>query len=129
MVSEKTTESHVNTALMKIVKDFKMHLIDYTTYADNSVTPGRYVFYLEIENYSCNDGIQFMESKLDEELMKCNPAYARFRKRNRLQRLKIRFVKRGTFKRYKDNVTGMGISSNQIKIPRVIKDTKLIENI
>lgn len=129
MVSEKTTESHVNTALMKIVKDFKMHLIDYTTYADNSVTPGRYVFYLEIENYNCNDGIQFMESKLDEELMKCNPAYARFRKRNRLQRLKIRFVKRGTFKKYKDNVTGIGISSNQIKIPRVIKDIKLIENI
>lgn len=127
MVSEKTTESHVNTALMKVIKEFNMKLTDYTTYADNSVTPGRYVFYLEIENYSCSEGINFFESRLDSELMKCNPAYARFRNRNRLQKLKVRFVKKGTFKKYRNKILSSGISANQIKIPRVIRDKKVIE--
>ena len=129
MVSEKTTENHVNSALLKVIKDFNMKLIDYTTYADNSVTPGRYIIYIEIENYNCSDGIDLFEAKLDAELMKCNPAYERFRKRNRLQRLKVRFLKRGTFKKYKNKILSTGISANQIKIPRVIKDLDLIENI
>ena len=61
--------------------------------------------------------------------MKCNPAYARFRKRNRLQRLKVRFLRKGTFKKYKNKILSTGISANQIKIPRVINDLKVIENI
>lgn len=129
MVSEKTTENHVNTALLKVINDFHMKLIDYTTYADNSVTPGRYIIYIEIENFNSTDGIDFFESKLDSELMKCNPAYARFRKRNRLQRLKVRFLRKGTFKKYKNKILSTGISANQIKIPRVINDLKVIENI
>ncbi|WP_294376678.1 GH3 auxin-responsive promoter family protein [uncultured Clostridium sp.] len=129
MVSEKTTENHVNAALMQVIKNYNLNIIDYTTYADNGVTPGRYIFYLEMENFNCKYGIDMFESELDKQLMKCNPAYERFRKSKRLQRLKVKFVKRGTFKKYKDNILKTGVSGNQIKIPRVIKSKDIIEKL
>ncbi|WP_347564366.1 GH3 auxin-responsive promoter family protein [Clostridium sp. SM-530-WT-3G] len=65
MVSEKTTESHVKNALQKVAHTLNFNLIDYTTYADNSITPGRYIFYLEVQNFNAKDGIYMVESKLD----------------------------------------------------------------
>ena len=129
MVAEKTTESHVKTALQSVAHDLKFNLIDYTTYADNSITPGRYLIYLEVENFNSKDGIYIVESKLDLALQKSNLAYERFRKRNRLGKLKIRFVKRGTFSKLKKKLTDNVGSGNQIKIPRIIYDRKIIESL
>ncbi|MDO5516455.1 MAG: GH3 auxin-responsive promoter family protein [Clostridium sp.] len=129
MVAEKTTESHVKNALQSVAHDLKFNLIDYTTYADNSITPGRYLIYLEVENFNSKDGIYIVESKLDLALQKSNLAYGRFRNKNRLGKLKVRFVKRGTFARLKKNLTKNTGSANQIKIPRVIYDKKVIESL
>lgn len=46
MVSEKTTEEHLISSIDKTMKELKLSLIDYTTLADNTITPGRYVFIL-----------------------------------------------------------------------------------
>ncbi|HCW53117.1 MAG TPA: plant auxin-responsive GH3 [Clostridium sp.] len=129
MVSEKTTESHVKNALQKVAHTLNFNLIDYTTYADNSVTPGRYVFYLEVQNFNAKDGIYMVESKLDLELQKSNLAYERFRKKNRLAKLKVCFVKRGTFAKLKNSIVNNTGSANQIKVPRVIYDKKIIESL
>lgn len=129
MVSEKTTENHVTSALQKIVKEFNFNLVDYTTYADNSITPGRYIIYIEIENYYSKEGLFMLESKLDLELQNANLAYKRFRQRNRLRKLKVKLLKRGTFSKYKKYLLDKSDSANQIKIPRVLYDKRIIENL
>lgn len=126
MVAEKTTESHVKNALQSVAHDLNFNLIDYTTYADNSITPGRYLIYLEVEHFNAKDGIYIVESKLDLALQKSNLAYERFRNKNRLGKLKVRFVKRGTFAKLKKTLTENAGSANQIKIPRVINDKNVI---
>ena len=47
MVSEKTNEEQLTTAIKNSMKKF--NLMDYTTIPDNSITPGRYVFYCEFK--------------------------------------------------------------------------------
>ena len=129
MVAEKTTESHVKNALQSVAHSLNFNLIDYTTFADNSVTPGRYLFYLEVQNFNSKDGIYIVESKLDLALQKSNLAYGRFRSKNRLGKVKVCFVKRGTFSKLKGKLTQSTGSANQIKIPRVIYDRKIIDSL
>ncbi|WP_133013627.1 GH3 auxin-responsive promoter family protein [Clostridium cuniculi] len=129
MVSEKTTEDHLRESLSKTVKEFNLSLVDYTTLEDNSITPGRYVFYLEFNEEIPKSKIKFIENTLDKELQKANLAYGRFRKNNRLACLSINIVRRNTFDIIKGYLISKGVSKSQIKIPRVITNKKDILNI
>lgn len=128
MVSEKTTEEHLKYSIENTMKQLSLDLIDYTTISDNSVSPGRYTFYIEVKNNaSCSP--KLIEHHLDIELQKANLAYSRFRSGNRLSSPKVILVKKGTFKNIKMFLLSKGISNNQIKIPRVITSNKDILNI
>ena len=129
MVSEKTTEEHLRASLSKTVKEFNLSLVDYTTFEDNRITPGRYVFYLEFNEEIPKNKIKFIENTLDKELQKANLAYGRFRKNNRLACLSINVVRRNTFDIIKRYLISKGVSKSQIKIPRVITNKKDILNI
>ena len=129
MVSEKTTEDHLRESLSKTIKEFNLSLVDYTTLEDNSITPGRYVFYLEFNEEIPKSKIKFIENTLDKELQKANLAYGRFRKNNRLACLSINIVRRNTFDIIKRYLISKGVSKSQIKIPRVITNKKDILNI
>ena len=129
MVSEKTTEEHLRASLSETVKEFNLSLVDYTTFEDNRITPGRYVFYLEFNEEIPKSKIKFIENTLDKELQKANLAYGRFRKNNRLACLSINVVKRNTFDIIKRYLISKGVSKSQIKIPRVITNKKDILNI
>lgn len=50
MVSEKTNEEHLTDAIRGTMKKLNINLIDYTTEPDNSITPGRYIFYFEFKD-------------------------------------------------------------------------------
>ena len=129
MVSEKTTEEHLRASLSETVKEFNLSLVDYTTFEDNKITPGRYVFYLEFNEEIPKSKIKFIENTLDKELQKANLAYGRFRKNNRLACLSINVVRRNTFDIIKRYLISKGVSKSQIKIPRVITNKKDILNI
>lgn len=118
MVSEKTTEEHLTNAILKTVEILNLNLIDYTTYPNNSISLGGYVFYLEIEGDCKEFGI--IETELDRQLCLVNLAYGRARKCNKLSRLKIVLVERNTFNKIKDVLIKGEVSKNQIKIPRVM---------
>ena len=129
MASEKTTEDHITYAINATMKKFNIDLIDYTTIADNSTSPGRYVFYMEF-NKSISPSVQkALEHTLDLELQKSNLAYGRFRKNNRLAALEITLLSRNTFSKIKESLYKKGVSKNQIKIPRVVTDKKKILSI
>ena len=129
MVSEKTTEDHLREAISKTIKKLNLSLVDYTTLEDNSITPGRYIFYLEFNEEVSSNKIKFIEDTLDKELQKANLAYGRFRNNNRLACLSINIVRRNTFDVIKRYLISKGVSKSQIKIPRVITNKKDILNI
>ena len=84
MISEKTNEDHITTAIKETMKKFKLNLIDYTTLPDNNLTPGRYNFYCEFkENIDIYTKRQ-LGIYLDERLRKANLAYDRAKKNKKL---------------------------------------------
>lgn len=125
MVSEKTTESHLTNAIRNSIYKLNIDVVDYTTIPDNSITPGRYVFYMELHR-NMGVKIQEFEETLDKELRIANLAYDRARCNRKLAQLKIRLLKYDTFNNIKDLLFKKGVSKNQIKIPRVAINNKII---
>ena len=88
--------------------------------ADNSISPGRYVFYMELRNVPSKRLISSIENTLDDELKKSNLAYGRFRNSNGLAPIKVVPLNCGSFVKFKEFLYSKGVSKSQIKIPRVI---------
>lgn len=126
MVSEKTTEEHLTNSIRNAMKKLNVSLVDYTTFEDNSISPGRYVFYFEIKDNLSKEKFDRLQNTLDLELQNANVAYGRFRKNNRLERLEIKLVKKDTFNFIKESLITKGVSKSQIKIPRVISNKREI---
>ncbi len=120
MVSEKTTEEHVTYSILETMKRINIKLIDYTTSPDISVSPGRYIFYLEIAKTPRRESVKEIEKALDKELRIANPAYDRARKGNRLGCVKAQLLVPGTFNAIKESLYKKGVSKNQLKVPRVL---------
>ena len=127
MVSEKTNEEQLTTAIKNSMKKF--NLMDYTTIPDNSITPGRYVFYCEFKEKLSKEEVNLLEKKLDKELRKSNLAYDRARNNKKLGEIKIIVLNNDTFKLVSEALFKKGVSKNQIKIPRVVINNKDILNI
>ena len=122
-------KNQILKSIMNFIKKCKVNIIDYTTMPDNSITPGRYIVYIEFkENISSKDIANF-ERVLDNELQNANLAYGRFRKSRRLDRLKVISLEKVTFELVKEKLFSKGISKNQVKIPRVLINKKNILDI
>lgn len=129
MVSEKTNEEHITSSIKRTMKDLSLSLVDYTTLPDNSITPGRYIFYCEFKNDIPSSKVNLLEEKLDKEIRNSNLAYDRARNNKRLGKVKVILLAPKTFNLIKQSLFNKGISKNQIKIPRVITNNKSILNI
>jgi hypothetical protein len=127
MVSEKTTEEHALNAVSNTFKAIGSSFADYTVIADNSISPGRYIFYIEAKDSLSNSEVKNINSLMDKELCKANISYGRHRSKGKLSETKVRLVKEGTFALIKKFKTDKGVSKNQFKMPRVIRDQELIE--
>jgi GH3 auxin-responsive promoter len=129
MVSEKTNEEHLTDSIRRTMRKLNVNLVDYTTVPDNSITPGRYVFYFEFQNKITKNKINMIEKTLDEELRKSNLAYDRARNNNKLDTVKVITLLPNTFNLVKESLLKKGISKNQIKVPRVICNNENILNV
>ena len=129
MVSEKTNEEQLTTAIKNSMNKLNLSLVDYTTMPDNSVTPGKYIFYCEFKEKISKIKVKQLEEILDKELRKSNLAYDRARNNKKLGDIKMVVLKNGTFKIIKESLLKKGVSKNQIKIPRVIVNNKGVLNI
>lgn len=122
MVAEKTNEEQLTSAIKSTMKRLKLSLVDYTVAPDNSVTPGRYMFYFEFRNNMSSYEVQQLERTLDIELRKSNLAYNRARNNRRLDVVKVVLLAPNTFNLIKEKLFSKGVSKNQIKIPRVVNN-------
>lgn len=129
MVAEKTNEDHLTNSIKITMNKLKLNLVDYTTMPDNSVTPGRYLFYFEFNNITADYNIELLEKTLDKEIRNSNLAYDRARSSRRLGMVRVILLKSNTFNLIKEALFTEGISKNQIKIPRVINSNRNILSI
>lgn len=129
MVSEKTNEDHITNSIKRTMKYLNLNLVDYTTLPDNSITPGRYIFYCEFKNDIPISTVRLLEEKLDKEIRSSNLAYDRARNTKRLGNVKVILLEPKTFNLIKQYLFNKGISKNQIKIPRVINNNRSLINI
>lgn len=123
IAAEKTTEQHVSEAMERAFKALGYTLMDYTSMADTSVSPGRYVFFAEIKEKDGRISPDEVSRAVERELCMANPAYGRIRSKGRLGMSRTLVVPEGTFRRYKDSViVKKGISRSQLKVPRVLME-------
>lgn len=120
MTSEKTNELQLVSAIRNVRRIFNLNIVDYITEPDNTVTPGRYIIYIELSNKIDKMKLKRIEKHLDIELSRSNPAYDRARYNFKLSKLKVVILKQGTFSKIQEALYYKGVSKNQIKIPRVI---------
>jgi hypothetical protein len=127
MVSEKTTEEHALNAVSNTFKTLGVSFADYTVIPDNSISPGRYVFYIEARDSLKNSNIKSISSLMDKELCKTNISYGRHRSKGKLAEAQVKLVKEGTFMLIKKMKIDKGVSKNQFKMPRVVRDRAIID--
>lgn len=124
--AEKTSEHAVQQAITETFKHLDVELVDYTVMADINISPGRYVFFVEVNNSEDIDKAE-AEEILESKLCVANPRYEKFRKVMKIGNLSLEFVKPHTFDSLKVLLLSKGASRNQVKIPRVVKKDELIE--
>lgn len=125
IAAEKTTEQHVSGAMERTFKALGYTLVDYTSLADTSISPGRYVFFVELKGAGERFSIDEVGRTVEKELCTANPAYGRIRSKGKLGMSKTVVVSDGTFRRYKDGIImKRGISRSQLKVPRVLKESE-----
>lgn len=125
LAGEKTSEQAVCRALSQAVKQWGHELVDFTTMADYDISPGRYIFFVEVNNPAGLSGATRCPGILEETIGRANPRYLAARRAGRIAPLKLIFVKAGTFDRLAKILMEKGASANQLKIPRLIRDGEL----
>ncbi|KAE8654809.1 putative indole-3-acetic acid-amido synthetase GH3.1 [Hibiscus syriacus] len=130
--SDKTDEVELQNAVTNAANQlmqFEASLVEYTSYADTSASPGHYVLYWEI---SVKDATLIPPSVFEdccftvEESL--NSVYRQGRVSDKsIGPLEIRVVENGTFDLLMDFALTQGASVNQYKTPRCVKYAPIIE--
>ncbi len=134
LVGEKTTEQHTQQVVLELAGEAlesPSSVTNYTVRGDYSVTPYRYLVYLELADESMAEqkDCHALEELFDRRLQAVNLSYKTLARSNhRLSPARLKMVKAGAFRALEDYLYAQspGISRNQIKVSRVIRDEQLI---
>ncbi|MEN6350343.1 MAG: GH3 auxin-responsive promoter family protein [Syntrophomonas sp.] len=130
VAAEKTSEQAVQQALTLAIKAVGAILEDYTVTIDLDGTAGSYLFYIEVNEPVITQAIvDEMRNILEQNLEEANPRYSAGVKAKHINPLDIHFVRAGTFLILKQELLRRGVSLNQVKIPRFIKEPSLIRTL
>ncbi|MFQ6635460.1 hypothetical protein Gotur_010938 [Gossypium turneri] len=131
---DKTTEEDLSKAIMKaklVLEPLGIMLTTYSSYADTSLMPGRYVLFWELKMKGRND-----LPKLDAEIMEqccCiveesfDFTYKSLRKGGVISALELRVVKHGTFDQLMDFYVSKGASITQYKPLSCLKSKEAVK--
>ncbi|KAE8668166.1 putative indole-3-acetic acid-amido synthetase GH3.1 [Hibiscus syriacus] len=129
--SDKTDEAELQNAVKNATNQlgqFEASLVEYTSYADTSATPGHYVLYWEL---SIKD-VNLIPSSVFENCCftveeSLDSVYRQGRVSDKsIGPLEIRVVENGTFDMLMDFALTQGASINQYKTPRCVKYAPII---
>ncbi|GMJ03336.1 Gretchen Hagen 3.17 [Hibiscus trionum] len=125
---EKTTEDELGEAVKQanlFIRQFGLHVTDYTGAVDICSIPGHYVLFWELKMEGSSDLPELSPGTIEqccyivEESLSL--VYRVSRKGNGIEPLEIRVVKNGTFDELMDFFVSKGSSVSQYKTPRCIR--------
>ncbi|KAE8730363.1 putative indole-3-acetic acid-amido synthetase GH3.4 [Hibiscus syriacus] len=130
--SDKTDEVELQNAVKNAANQlvqFEASLVEYTSYADTSGTPGHYVLYWEL---SVNDANSIPPSVFENCCFTVEESLHSVYRQGRVSDksigpLEIRVVENGTFDMLMDFALTQGASINQYKTPRCVTYAPIIE--
>ena len=108
-------------------------LVDFTTKIDFYCSPQRYLFFVELADYSplTTTEVTRLEQILSEELEKnlniANSYYKTKRSLDDINPARVVLVKQGTFRTAVEMLVDRGVPKVQIKIPRYARKPELIK--
>ncbi|KAK8579230.1 hypothetical protein V6N13_142449 [Hibiscus sabdariffa] len=131
---DKTSEADLLKAIRNaklLIEPFGFVLATFSSYAETSSIPGRYVLFWELKSKASNNC-----PKLDAKIMEqcccmveesLDFTYKSLREANKIAALELRVVKHGTFDALMDFYVSKGASVNQYKTPCCIKSEEALK--
>ncbi|MDR1819734.1 MAG: GH3 auxin-responsive promoter family protein [Methanobrevibacter sp.] len=120
LAGEKTTEVALREAVQRTMKEFNIDLMEFSMYPDHDSSPASYVFFLEINENPDKVSKEDIRDSIEEKLSKLNLSYGDKIKKNILGKTQVHLLQKETYLLYRDLMITKGVSSNQLKPPRVI---------
>ena len=120
IAGEKTNEEDLRWSMEQFYLETRIHVSDYSIYADRSTSPGHYVMLVEPAGMVPKERISYCRDVLDSKLMQANPTYGEMVRTGVLGRMELVFLQQQTYQLYREMQIMKGMSSNQLKPVRVI---------
>ena len=133
IAAERTTEEISLWSINQAVQSQSYHLIDFTTMIDLNCSPQRYLFFVELADFSQLSATQvsqlehILSEELERNLKKANSYYEIKRTLNAIDKAQVFLVQKGTFRTAVEILAAQGIPEIQIKIPRYARQPELIK--
>eukprot|EP00249_Psilotum_nudum_P016441 c25826_g1_i1 orf=273-2051(+) len=120
---DKNTEKDLSMVVSKacnLLPHADLNLVDFTSYADLSTTPGHYVIFWELKDNCIDENIlHTCASLLDKSFV--DPGYVGSRSAGTIGALELCIVQSGTFRKLLDRYLSRGVAAiAQYKTPRCI---------
>lgn len=135
--TEKDLQKVVEKAASKLLVSIKdvngsinsggVELVDYTSFADLSTTPGHYVIFWELSSIIEESARILQECASVMDLAFVDPGYVGSRRVHTIGPLELCIVRAGTFRSLLDRYLAKGAAITQYKTPRCLASSQLIE--
>jgi hypothetical protein len=126
--SEKTTEFHVIQVMGRLQQEFNIDLDDFCVTLSEREIPAHYWVNLELSAESRLDRPEILLQRFDEVLQEENGHYQIMR-RDQVPAPGLRILERGSFESLRHRLIREGKGENQLKIPHVSEDRKLLADL
>ena len=133
VAAERTTEEMSIWSINQAVQSQSYHLVDFTTMIDFNCSPQRYLFFVELADYSQLSAAQVsqlehtLSEELEKNLKKANSYYETKRTLNAIDKAQVFLVQKDTFRTAVEILAAKGVPEIQIKIPRYARKPELIK--
>ncbi|OJH34028.1 GH3 auxin-responsive promoter family protein [Cystobacter ferrugineus] len=126
LMGEKTSEHAARLALEQALATEGLLPADYSVVEETETFPGRYTFFVELQDAARPLGEpEQLNRALEEALCRTNPTYEQNRRTERLGPTLLHRVAPGTFQALREVLVRRGASPTQVKVPRVVRDAEL----
>ncbi len=120
IAGEKTNEEDIRWSIEQFYLQTRIHVSDYSIYADLSTSPGHYALLIEPTSMIPKQRLPYLRDVLEEKLMQANPAYGEMVRNGVLGKMELVVLQQQTYQLYRDMMIMKGSSANQLKPVRVI---------
>ena len=120
VAGEKTSEELLQYSVHELEREMDINVAEWSVYEDHSLSPGRYVVFLETYPEIEEKDRERCRDILESKLAKANDFYAQYITDGHLSQMKVVFVMPQTYMLYREMMAYKGAITNQMKPVHVI---------